>query len=130
MVARLPQNLLGRENGALAVLAHIDKAWSYSYSSNGQPQNQAFRDVLKQLMNGYRLGNATDAFNSRWGEISAELTQGMDSWTNGSGSTPEEVAHLWVARDDARNYIVFGDPAVHLRVRNDPAPAPAAPTAT
>ncbi|MDQ2899143.1 MAG: hypothetical protein M3Y07_04995, partial [Acidobacteriota bacterium] len=32
MMSHLPQALLGRENGALAVLGHIDRAWSCSYS--------------------------------------------------------------------------------------------------
>lgn len=66
MMSRLPQALLGRENGALAVMGHIDRAWSCSYSIDGQPpQDQSFRDVLTKIMSGYRLGSATDQFNLR-----------------------------------------------------------------
>ncbi|MEZ5354331.1 MAG: hypothetical protein R2762_16965 [Bryobacteraceae bacterium] len=121
MLARLPQALLGRENGALAVLGHVDKAFGYSYSTKGQPQNQGFRDVLIKLMNGYRLGNATDQFNFRWAALSTELLKGIDSLKTGDGRfTQSQVANLWVARDDARNYMLHGDPAVRLRVKDMP----------
>jgi len=126
MLARLPQVLLGRENGALAVLGHVDRAFSYSYSSGGQPQDQSFRDVLMKLMYGCRLGNATDQLNLRCAQRSMDLLAAINSLTMGDGKfTSEQVANLWVARDDARNYILHGDPAVRLRVK-DMAAAPIA----
>jgi phosphatidylserine/phosphatidylglycerophosphate/cardiolipin synthase-like enzyme len=40
-------------------------------------------------------------------------------------SVPASVlANRWVARDDARNYIVLGDPAARLKIAGDPATAP------
>ena len=119
MMARLPQRLLGCENGALAVIGHVDQAWSYSYhSSDGIPQSQSFRDVFLKLMNGLRLGNATDQFNLRCAGIAEELLQGIDSWRKGDGKfTKEQVLNLRVAHEDARNYVVHGDPAVRLCVK-------------
>jgi hypothetical protein len=32
--------------------------------------------------------------------------------------SPAVVANLFIARDDARNYIVLGDPAVRLRTES------------
>lgn len=115
MMARLPQTLLGRENGALAVLGHIDRSWSYSYEVSGQPMDQSFRDVLTKLMNGYRFGSATDQFNFRWAALSIPLTDTLQRMQTRRG-LETQAAQQWVARDDARNYILHGDPAIKLRV--------------
>ncbi len=116
MMARLPQALLGRENGALAVLGHIDRAWSCSYQVDGQPpQDQSFRDVLTKIMNGYRLGSATDQFNMRWAALTIPLADTLQRMQTRRG-LEQHAANQWVIRDDARNYILHGDPAVKLRV--------------
>jgi hypothetical protein len=115
MMARLPQAILGRENGALAVLGHIDRCWSYSYEVSGQPMDQSFRDVLTKLMNGYRFGSATDQFNFRWAALSIPLSDTLQRMQTRRG-LETLAAQQWVARDDARNYILHGDPAIKLRV--------------
>jgi hypothetical protein len=125
MLARLPQALLGRERGALAVVAHVDAAYGYSYTVNDTPQNQSFKDVLVRLMAGQPVGHATDQMNLRWSAItsrlldaigaspSAEATKGQQPV---DASAAERIEALWVARADARSYVVLGDPAVRLRV--------------
>lgn len=115
-VARLPQAML--RSGALAVLAHIDRAWSHSFiAGRSAPQVQEFRDVMVRILKGERIGQASDQFNLRWAVLSAELSDAMREKT----MFPDQVSDLilanrWVARNDARNYIVLGDPAVRLRV--------------
>ena len=70
MMARLPQALLGRENGALAVIGHIDRAWSCSFNVDGlPPQDQGFRDVLMKGLSGMCLGSATDQSNLPLGRV-------------------------------------------------------------
>ncbi len=118
MVGRLPQKLLAR--GALAVVAHIDRAWSYSFQvGRGAPQVQEFRDVLVRAMKGERIGACTDQFNLRWAVLSAELSdlQRQQQVLPGQVSNAT-LANRWVARDDARNYLTLGDPAVRLRVED------------
>lgn len=115
-VARLPQKLLLQ--GAQAVIGHIDRAWAYSFQSNsGQAMVQAFRDPLVRLIQGRRVADALDVFDQRWTVLSAgllTLLQNRDAMPN---SVPASVlANRWVARDDARNYIVLGDPAARLRL--------------
>ena len=118
IVARLPQRLLAR--GALAVVAHIDRAWSYSFQvGRGAPQVQEFRDVLVRVMKGERIGACTDQFNLRWAVLSAELSDLLHQKEALPGQVSDAaLANRWVARDDARNYLTLGDPAVRLRVED------------
>jgi len=124
MIGRLPQALLAHPNGgALAVLGHVDRAWAYSFHSDrGAPQTQGFRDVMGRLMRGDRLGQATDQFNLRWAALSTELAETLNQMNLGLQLSAPRLGNQWVARDDARNYITFGDPAVRLRVEDMPAP--------
>jgi hypothetical protein len=119
-MARLPRALLAHpEGGALAVVAHIDRAWTYSFHGAGGPQTQGFRDVLGRVMRGDRLGQATDQFNMRWAVLSNDLAE-MQFRKPGE-MDPQVLANQWIARDDARNYVVYGDPAVRVRVEAMPA---------
>ncbi|MBY0508470.1 MAG: hypothetical protein K2X03_31455 [Bryobacteraceae bacterium] len=116
ITARLPQAML--QKGALAVLAHVDRAWSYSFQSlSGKGQAQSFRSVLDRLLNGERIGQATDSFNQRWGALSNELLDLTRRHQDDPASVPDSVlTNRWVARNDARNYLILGDPAVRLRI--------------
>jgi hypothetical protein len=123
-LARLPSKLLAhRDGGVLAVLGHIDRAWGWSFESDdGTAQNGDFRLILNDLMAGTRIGDATDSFNSSWGARSIEIAETLQQLQNGdrklTGDSLKKFANKWVARDDARNYIIFGDPAVRLRTED------------
>ncbi len=116
IVARLPQRLL--TNGALASLAHIDRAWAYSFqNSRSAPQVQEMRDVMVRILQGQRIGQATDSFNMRWAVLSAELQESQNLRESFSDQIVSSalLANRYVARNDARNYLILGDPAVRLR---------------
>lgn len=120
MLAKLPQALLAKEGGgALALLGHVDRAWAYSFQSQrGGTQTQGFRDVLGRIIRGDRIGQATDQFNVRWAALSTELAEAIQERRYGVSVENSELANRWVSRDDARNYIIVGDPAVRLRVED------------
>ena len=116
LVARLPQRLLTK--GALASFAHVDRAWAYSFqNSRSAPQVQEMRDVMVRILQGQRLGQAIDSFNMRWAVLSAELQESQNQQIAFSTQLVSNatLANRYVARNDARNYIVIGDPAVRLR---------------
>ena len=122
MMTRQPQALLAHPaGGALAVLAHVDRAWAYSFRASKNAQIQGFRDVIGRIMRGERLGQATDQFNIRWAALSTKLSETLDQSRMGRQVDPRNLVNQWVARDDARNYVLFGDPAVRLRVEDMPA---------
>jgi hypothetical protein len=114
IVGRLPQRLLAK--GALAVIGHVDRAWNFSFQSDsGLPQNQVLRGVLESIMHGLPAGLAMDAQNVQWGTYGALLGMAVGPSSPGA-PPPNTLANLVIARDDARNYALFGDPAVRLRV--------------
>lgn len=122
--SRLPQSMLAhRDGGSLAVVAHIERAWAYSFQGQRRGgQIQGFRDVIGRLLRGERVGQATDMFNMRWAALSTELAEMQADLARGEDVSTSKLGSLWIARDDARNYMVLGDPAVRLRVEDMPDP--------
>lgn len=116
-IAALPQRLLSHPNGsALAVLGHVERAWGYSIRPTGAgTQIGPFRDFLNRVMSGEPVGHATKNFSERYAVLSSELLGMLDETSPGSKPTPQEIATTWVERNDARNYVLLGDPAVKLR---------------
>jgi hypothetical protein len=130
-ITRLPQALLA--HGMLAVIAHVDMAFPFAFLDiNGTPQPQAVRTPLELLMRGKRAGLAADTLSIMWSSRSSQLALAQaqapppapaaapGSAPAASGATPitttsAAIAQMTIARDDARNYIVLGDPATQLR---------------
>jgi hypothetical protein len=118
LIARLPQRLLS--HGALAVMAHVDRAWSWSFQSgSGLPQPRVLRSAIETLMLGHRAGEAADVFNLQWSTLAAlaGMRQRPGAAT-GAGTSSAGMTNLLIARDDARNYVLLGDPAARLRVQD------------
>jgi hypothetical protein len=116
-VARLPQQLLGNPaGGALAFVGHVDRAWSYSFLWQGvDPQVTSFTGTLLALFNGSRLGNALEAMNARYAELSTMVTSRIDQSRRSLKVVDEaDLLRLWTANNDARSYVVLGDPAVRI----------------
>lgn len=116
LIAALPKALL--RSGALAVVAHVDRAFTYGFEDvMGTPQVQLFRTPLELLMKGKPVGLAADALNLQWSSAAALLGMALGGNLPGkpqpSNST---LANLFIARDDAKNYMVLGDPAARLDV--------------
>ena len=115
IVSRLPQTMLA--TGGLGVIAHIDRAFACSFQNDRSgPQTQDMHGVLTRIMKGIRLGQALDSFNLRWAILSAELSGLLRNREIDPASVPDDLlANCWLTRDDARNYLLLGDPAVRLR---------------
>jgi hypothetical protein len=124
MIASLPQALLSR--GMLAMIAHIDMAFPYAFQdTNGTLQTGAVRTPLEFLMGGKRAGLAADTLSIVWSLRAAQVAMAQSQSPAGPAvgaslySSPNPaLGRMTIARDDARNYIVLGDPATQLRIRD------------
>lgn len=115
-VARLPQRLLA--GGALAVVAHVDRAWNTVFSPEGKSDPTVFESTLKSLLLGEPLGWATEYLNQRYAELAAELSHQFEDQQSILQPFDEETfLRVWRSNNDARNFVVLGDPAVRLAWR-------------
>jgi hypothetical protein len=114
----LPQRLLAQ--GALAFVGHVDRAWGYSFIGPAGRQIGAFQYTLEAMLAGEPVGHAFEYFNDRYAEMSRQLTEReedslLSQYLLGEPVEAGELAELWIARNDARAYVVFGDPYVRLK---------------
>lgn len=115
-VAALPKRLLAHpRGGALAVVAHVERVWGYSFSWPGAgPQRQVFESTLTLLASGRRIGFALEDFNDRYAQLAVMLTTEIEDAKFQQHVDELELASTWTAHNDARSYVILGDPAVRF----------------
>jgi len=126
-VAALPKAMLAlRDRGALAVVGHVERSWGLSFLSEmpNRPEGmvgrkrehvEVFAAAIERLLAGQPVGAALDCFDMRHAAIATELAYLYDHVRD--PPTVEDIyrlAELWTANNDARGYIIIGDPAVRL----------------
>ena len=120
-VAALPQRLLA-DGGALAVIAHADRAWTTSFDwspEDDRPNPQVFRETLLPLLHGHRAGFATESLGAFYGQFAAHAEESRHLMLSGPTTSralpdPARTARLWRATNDIRSFILYGDPAVRV----------------
>jgi hypothetical protein len=124
-LAALPMGLLGHRHPALAVIAHIDPAWHYSFMEpqTWQRRTGPFELAVQWIVRGVPVGHAMKDFNVLHGTLSTILLQMQLDYDRQrilnqmpSPVWDERLLTTWLLRTDAQNFIVLGDPAVRLRM--------------
>lgn len=118
-VANLPTKMLSQpKGGALAVIGHIERAWGYSFAWPGAGAHLVtFEETFNKLLDGYPVGSAVEIFNERYAELATDVTTRVEEYEDNPDEVDaREFAGLWTAHNDARGYVVIGDPAVRLYV--------------
>lgn len=124
-VAALPQAALANPDGPVAVIGHLDLAWSYGFHdidkmSRGE-RHRRFHELVAQLVRGSRVGLALSGSLARArNQIRTELVIAAEAEAREGQSAPERragLAHRWMVLQDLDGYIALGDPAARMAVR-------------
>lgn len=108
-----------KKGGLLATIGHVERAWGYSIqTAGGQEQIRPFIEAIGRLQNGDPVGMAIQGFKDRYQTESVVLLNLIEDEKNGKDVDDGELSRAWTERNDARNMIVVGDPAVRLRVKD------------
>jgi len=116
-VGAMAQAALANPQGPLAVIAHQDAAWAYSFHDPfaGRSNVERFVDALSDLVEGCRAGIAVHAL--------ARFALRVDDAIHRLGSSPADRAalpHLWMERHDLASYVLLGDPATRIALESGP----------
>jgi hypothetical protein len=119
-VASLPRRLLAHPKGsALAVVGHVDRAWSFSIQPAKMTDAQIgpFRNGLGFILDGSPVGHAiAQQFGQRYAALSTALLGAVSPTAPAfMRPTDRDLVIYWLERNDAQNYVVLGDPAVRIR---------------
>jgi hypothetical protein len=137
-VAALPQAALANPEGPLAVIGHMDLAWTYGFSSAknlNESRKSRIASSLEVFSRGSRAGVGLEALMRFYREtndaLMASYQMEADARAQGRPDQTDRKArgHLWMLRNDLRGYVLLGDPAARLPLRrggvmnerNDPA---------
>ena len=123
-IAALPQAALANPEGPLAVIGHVDLAWSYSFKHQGVRTLSPYLGVLKTLAEGGRAGVAMQALLQYLNETSVELTILYNNHYMSAPQrppSPDTWASLWMLHQDLSHFVLLGDPAVRLPLALAPA---------
>lgn len=129
-VAAGPKAALANPSGPLAVIGHVDLAWTHAFSDlDGRALDRPgrFAQLVRTALRGDRLGVAHHALARFAGQASTELASMYAAEAGGRAVDPLRKAQIWMLRQDVADYILLGDPAARLPFQRA---APAARPAT
>ncbi|TSC33930.1 hypothetical protein [Corallococcus sp. Z5C101001] len=131
-VSALPQAALANPAGPLAVMGHVDLAWSSSFNDHGRGRHARFFGVLGALAAGHRAGAALASLIRATNEASIVLNAGYheERRMGDAGQLPRlppaERAYQWLLYHDLASHVLLGDPAVRLPLAAFPGGHPGA----
>lgn len=127
-VAAFPKRLLAHPHGPIAFIGHLDTAFMHGFTDPQEPhiadrwhaRIQPFVQAVERLLQVQPSGLAMEDLSKRFAVCNTMLTGTYDRLQRGSqlwtSQSTTRFVDTWIMRGDARNYMVFGDPAARLRI--------------
>jgi hypothetical protein len=122
-IAALPQAALANPDGPLAIIGHLDLAWSYGFHdvekmSRGD-RHRRFHELVAQLAKGSRAGLALGGSLMRArNQVQTELTVAAADEARATEPLGDRgrLGHRWMVLQDLDGYIALGDPAARMAI--------------
>ena len=127
-VAALPRAALANPRGPLAIIGHVDLAWSYSFIAleelGKRARHNRFVTLLQQLARGGRAGLALSTLLRARERVKLDVAIAADHEQRGgpardavhSEAERIRMGHRWMLHQDINGYILLGDPAARLAI--------------
>jgi hypothetical protein len=131
-IAALPKRLLAHPRGPIAFIGHLDSTLVHGFAdpadlstleelgSKWDARIAPFKTAVDQLLRVQPSGLAMKDMNSRYSIYNTEIQNKLERQQHGDLEWNQEdkarFVDEWITRGDAQNYMIFGDPAVHLRI--------------
>jgi hypothetical protein len=128
-VGAFPKKLLSHPRGPIAFVGHVDVAMLHGFDDPNNPipldgpwspRIAPFKRSLDQMIGVNPMGIAMEDMNGRYNILNAQLTGLLDRLQRGkvkvNADFQERLVSSFLMRSDAQNYLIFGDPAAHLRI--------------
>jgi len=124
-VAALPQAALANPDGPVAVMSHVDLAWTFSFQDLGSKKYRAsrFQQIFQGVVSHSRVGASFDPLQRVFNEATTDLTTMFDADERArrrnevfadAKSRSLKKAALWMLRQDVTAYVMLGDPAARV----------------
>jgi hypothetical protein len=129
-VAALPRKLASHPRGPVAYVGHVDLTWLHAFEDPDDvdsdaewgPRMEPFVSAVERLLGPEPAGEAMEEMNKRYAAGNATLANIFDQQRR--GPLPERptfyrtLVKAFITRSDAQNQLLFGDPAVYLRMED------------
>ncbi|NPC48730.1 hypothetical protein D7X99_22630 [Corallococcus sp. AB032C] len=125
-IAAMPQAALSNPEGPLAVLGHVDLAWTQSFNDQGRSRFTRFAGFILELARRRRVGAAMAGILRAVAETGAALASSYHQQRTARVSgqayegSPAEHAERWMLYHDLSSFVLLGDPAVQLPLSQRP----------
>lgn len=127
-IASLPKAALANPRGPLAVIGHLDLAWSYGFQDiekfRDKARHRRFQGPLREMVRGSRAGLALHSLLEHRAAVQTELTVAADAAAEAAERAGEpmddeaRLGHRWMLHQDLDGYILLGDPAARLSIES------------
>ena len=129
-IAALPKQLLAHPRGPLTYVGHVDVALLHGFTDPNNPVpalgerwNERIKPFLQSIIRmlsvepvSYAMGEMFERYNIINGQLSATYDRLQKGKIQISPIFHKQLVDLFLTRSDAQNYLIYGDPAVCLRI--------------